>query len=72
MVLSNHPIRNDGLDSTIVQLNNVIFQYFRMTRGEVDRGDDVDISNKYKLYLIRDLKRELAQLKKHNGNTNEI
>ena len=71
-VLSNQPIRNEGVDSNIQQLNNFIFEYFRMTCGEVDRGDDVNLSNKYKLYTFRNLKRELSQLKKHNGNINEI
>ena len=62
-VLSIQPIRNEGLDSNIEKLNNVIFEYCRRTHGEVDRGDDVDLNNKYKLHTVKDLKRELKQLK---------
>ena len=43
-----------------------------MTHGKVDRVDDVDLSNKYELYTIMDLRRELKQLKQNNGNINEI
>ena len=71
-VLSNQPIRNEGLDLNIERLNNAIFKYFRMTHGKVGRGDDGDLGNKYKLYTVRDIKRELKQLKQHNGNINEI
>ena len=71
-VLSHQPIKNEGLDSNIEQLNNVILEYCRRTHGEVDRGDDVDLSNKYKLHTVTDLKRELKLLKQHNGNINEI
>ena len=49
VVLSNQPIRKEGLDSNIEKLYNFIFEYCRMTHGEVDRGDDLDLSNKYKL-----------------------
>ena len=71
-VLSNQPIRNEELDSNIEQLNDVIFEYCRRTHGEVDRGDDVNISNKHKLHTVKDLKREWKLLKQHNGNINEI
>ena len=58
-VLSNQPIRNEGLDSNIQQLNNVIFEYCRRTHGEVDRGDEIDLGNKYQLHTVKDLKREV-------------
>ena len=70
-VLSNQPIRNEGLDSNIEQLNNVIFEYCRRTHGEVVRGDDVDL-NKYKLHTVKDLERELKLVKQHDGSINEI
>ena len=71
-VLSNQPIRNEGLDSNIEQLNNVILEYCGRIHGEVDKGDDIDLSNKYKLHTVKDLKKELKLLKQHNGNSNEI
>ena len=71
-VLSNQPISNEGLDSIIEQLNNTIFEYYRRTHCKVDRGDDVDLSTKYQLHTVTDLKRELKHLKQHNGNINEI
>ena len=71
-VLSTQPIRNEGLDSNIEQLNNGILEYCRRIHGEVDKGDDIDLSNKYKLHTVKDLKKELKLLKQHNGNINEI
>ena len=40
--------------------------------GEVDRGGDINLRNKYKACSVRDLKRELKKLKLNGGNIREI
>ena len=55
-VLSNYPIRTEDLNSNIERMNNVIFEYFSMTCGEVDRGGDINLRNKYDTYTVKDLK----------------
>ena len=71
-VLSNYPIRKEDLNSNIERMNNVIFEYFSMTCGEVDRGGDINLRNKYDTYTVKDLKKELKRLKLNDGSIREI
>ena len=71
-VLSNFPIRTEDLNSSIERINNVIFEYFSMTCGEVDRGGDINLRNKYDTYTVKDLKKELKRLKLNDGSIREI
>ena len=70
-VLSNHPIKQEDLNSNIKRMNDVTFEYFSTMCGEVDRGGDINLRNKYKACTIRDLKRELKKLKLNGGNIRE-
>ena len=53
-VLSNCPIRTEDLNSNIERMNNVVFERFSMTCGEVD--GDINLRNKYE-GLKKELKR---------------
>ena len=53
-------------------MNNVIFQYFSMTCGKVDKGGDITLRNKYDTYTVKDLKRKLKKLKRNDGDIREI
>ena len=46
VVLSNYPIRTEDLTSNIERMSNVIFEYFSMTCGEMDRGGDINLRSK--------------------------
>ena len=43
-----------------------------MSCGEVDRGVDTNLRNKYDTYSVKDLKKELQLLKLSNGSIREI
>ena len=53
-------------------MNNVIFEYFSMTCGEVERGGDINLRNKYDTYAVKDLKKELKRFKLTDGSIREI
>ena len=53
-------------------MNNVIFEYCSMTCGEVDRGGDINLRNKYDTYTVKDLKKELKRLRLNGGSIREI
>ena len=72
VVLSNYPIKTEDLNSNIERMNNVIFDYFSMTCGEVDRGGDINLRNKYDTYTVKDLTRELKRLKLNDGSIREM
>ena len=59
------------MDIHIQRMNDVIFEYFSTICGEVDRGGDINLRNKYKACTVRDLKRELKKLKLNGGNIRE-
>ena len=70
-VLSNYPIKTEDIFSNIERMNNLIFEYFSMTLGEVDKGDDISLRNKYDTYTVKDLKREFKKLKLNDGDIGE-
>ena len=43
-----------------------------MTCGEVDRGGDIHLRNKYDTYTVKDLRKELKRLKLNDGSIREI
>ena len=71
-VLSNYPIRTEDLNSNIERKENIFLEYFSMTFGEVDRGGDINLRNKYDVYIVKVLKKDLKRLKLNDGGIKEI
>ena len=68
----NYPIKTEDLNSNIESMNNVIFKYLSMAYGEVDKGGDIILQNRYDKYTVKDLKRELKKLNLNGGDIREI
>ena len=69
---TNQPITSQDLDSNIMVLNNIIYEYFAQNFGYTDSTPDNSLVEKYKDYTVKDLKKALKNLKSTNDKPDEI
>ena len=69
---TNQPITSQDLDSNIMVLNNIIYEYFAQNFGYTDSTPDNSLVEKYKDYTVKDLKKALKDLKSTNDKPDEI
>ena len=72
VVLFNVQIKQEELNSNIRRMNDVIFEYFSRICGEVDRGGNIDLHNKYSTCTAKDPKGELKKLQVNGDDIREI
>ena len=69
---SNQPIADEHLDSTIENMNDVIYSYFKQNYGTVNNTNHGHLMSSYKTRSISDLKKEIKVLKSRKADTVEI
>ncbi len=68
----NAPIRAQDLSSSILQLNNVVYNYFADNFGHAEKIPDKALVDKYRDQTVKELKKSLKKLKLSNGEPHEI
>ena len=70
--LSHYPIKSYDLNSNVSFVSTAIYGYCLQNYGFANDSNNVDMQNKYRDFHIKDLKKELKQLKLVNNNAKEI
>ena len=68
----NAPIRAQDLRSSILQLNNVVYNYFAGNFGHAEKIPDKALVDKYRDQTVKELKKSLKKLKLSNAEPHEI
>ena len=68
----NPPISSQDINSSIVLLNDVIYNYFADNFGHVESPPDKLLVEKYKNHTTKELKKTLKHLKSTNSDLTEI
>ena len=68
----NPPISSQDISSSIVLLNDVIYNYFADNFGHVESPPDKLLVEKYKNHTTKELKKTLKHLKSSNSDLTEI